>query len=105
MLIAESPDSVPNMQSMGRTVLCSRDVPGCNGNVMVGRSSMLLPPTLVFCNDRMEGPDVDGVTGSEGQQVQPTEAEEKGLRGPTFWEWCSGTDDKVYMEYSGNGGL
>ena len=50
----------------------------------------------------MEGADVEGVTGSEGQQVQPTEAEEKGLRGPTYPEWSSGTDDKVRIGFSGN---
>ena len=50
----------------------------------------------------MEGPDVERVTGSEEQQVQRTEAEEKGLRGPAYWEWSSGTDDKVCIEFAGN---
>ena len=42
MLIAESPDGVPYMQSMGHTVPCGSDVPECNENVMVRGLSILL---------------------------------------------------------------
>lgn len=40
-----------------------------------------------FCNDSMDGPDVERATGSEGQQVPRGKAEQEGLHGPTWLGW------------------
>ena len=47
----------------------------------------------IFCNDSMNGPDIEKATGSEGQQVPRGKAEQEGLRGPTWLGWGTGTEE------------
>lgn len=58
-----------------------------------------------FCNDRIGGGKVEGVTGRKGQQTQPVEAEEECLRGRMYLEWDNGTANEACRVDSRNGRL